>query len=58
MLAVVKCLIPSVCSVDELIEDDDVSRMNVLTEGATGRCGNDVGAALLPEGINVGPVVD
>lgn len=58
MLAVIKCLIPSVRSIDELIKDDDVSRMNVLTKGATGCCGNDVGATLLPEGIDVGPVVD
>ena len=58
MLAIVKCLITAVRSVDELIEDDDVSRMDVLAEGATGCRGDNVGASLLPEGVDIGPVVD
>ena len=58
MLAVVKRLISSVCSIDELIENDNVARMDVLAEGATCCRGDNVSAALLPEGINVGSVVN
>lgn len=43
--------------VDELVDDDDVSGLNLLTQGAAGRGDQQMCAALLPEGPDVGLVV-
>ena len=58
MFAVVKCLFPLVCSVDELVQYNDVTRVDVFPQRATCRRGDDVCTSLLPEGVNVGTVVD
>ena len=56
--AVVKRLISSVGAVYELVQYDDVPRVYVFPEGATGCRGDDVCAALLAKSVNVGSVVD
>ena len=45
-------------AVDELVEDDNVSRVDILSEGATGRGSKDVRAAFLFQGVDIGTVVD
>ena len=44
--AVVKRWLSLEGAVNELVGNDDVTRMYVFLEGAAGRCGNDVGASL------------
>ena len=57
ILAIVKSDFSLVGAVYELVQDDDVSRVDFLPEGPTGRGGQDVGAALEAEGLDVGTVV-
>ena len=58
ILAVIKRLVSSVGAVYELVQYDNVPRVYVFPEGATGCRGDDVRAALLAKSVNVGSVVD
>ena len=55
---VIEGRLPTISPVHELVYDDDVSRVDLTLQGATGRGGQDVGAPLLAEGLDVGSVVD
>ena len=48
--SVVEGHLPSEGAVDELVGNDDVARLDVLLEGATGCGGYDMGAALCGQG--------
>lgn len=43
--------------VNELVEYDHVSRVNVLPKRAAGSGGKDMGTALKAKGLHIGPVV-
>ena len=45
-------------AINELVDKNNVSGMNVLLQGATGSCHNNVSTTLLIECVNVCPVVD
>lgn len=56
-LAVVESGLSLVSAVYELVQDDNIPRVDVFSEGATGRGGQDVSTAKETEGFYVGSVV-
>lgn len=58
MTPIVEGLRPSGGPVDELVDDHDVARLNLLPQGAAGGGHQDVRAALLLQGPHVRLVVD
>ena len=54
---IVECELPLGCPIYELVDEDDISWVDVLLQGATGSGDDDMSAAFRLEGMEVGSVV-